>query len=83
MGLGTPWWTGDAVLRLLGDAGRKRRGNASSTWLAQPRAALAHDKIPIGPYKDPAREGIQAPRVTAQVYTRVTNRRNPPISSLR
>ena len=39
--------------------------------------------IRIPPYRERAREGIHAPRVTAHVFARVTNRQNPDAPSLR
>jgi len=77
------WWESkDAVLQIVDDTGRKQLGSGSGIPSAHRRAPLSPDKVPLRPYKDPAREGIQSLRVTAQVLVRVTNRRNPHCSSL-
>ena len=49
---------------------------------AHSRAALSEMRIPIGPYEDPAREGIQSPREIAHVFAGVTNRQIPHCASL-
>ena len=53
-----------AVSRLRSGGGRKHRGSTSNMRRAHPSAALSQKNIPIRPYNDPAREGLQSPRVT-------------------
>ena len=74
--------TMDAVLRLVSDgvnADRKRIGSGSDILHAHPCAALSQEKLRIRPYKEPVREGIQSPRVTAQVFARLTDSTNSPV----
>ncbi len=71
-----------AALGLVRDCGRKRAGSGSGTWRAHACAALSQEKIRIGLCKVPAREEIQARRVTAHTFARVANRRFPDISFL-
>ena len=83
-GVGTPWWM--TIREALGcklSSCRKRLGNASASSGAQQSAELSQENIRIRPYKDPAREGIQAARMIAHVFARVTNGRFPDVSSLR
>ena len=61
---------------------RKRAGNALTSIVAQRGAALSLGTIPIGVYMAPASEGIQSPRVTAQVFARAADRRNSHVSCL-
>ena len=51
--------TTDVAVRMLDEDGRKRNGNTASIGCAHPRAAVASREIPIGRYKETAREGIQ------------------------
>ena len=72
----------DAVLRLVSDgvnADRKRIGSGSDILHAHPCAALSQEKLRIRPYKEPVREGIQSPRVTAHVLARLTDSTNSPV----
>lgn len=62
---------------------RKRLGNALVSTRAHWCAPLSREKVPIWPYKDPARERIQTLRGTAQIFARATNPRNPHCTSLR
>ena len=74
--------TMDAVLRLVSDgvnADRKRIGSGSDILYAHPCAALSQEKLRIRPYKEPVREGIQSPRVTAHVLARLTDSTNSPV----
>ena len=74
--------TMDAVLRLVSDgvnADRKRIGSGSDILHAHPCAALSQEKLRIRPYKEPVREGIQSPRVTAHVLARLTDSTNSPV----
>ena len=48
----TSCWTYDAVLRLLMDGGRKRRGSALSIWLAHARVLLSSVSNRISRYKE-------------------------------
>ena len=61
---------------------RKQLGNGTGSTLAHPRAALSLEKSRVRPYRVSARGGIQALRVTAHVFARVTNRQNFDVSSL-
>lgn len=78
MALGSGSRTTDAVVRMLNNGGRKQIGNASSIGWAHPRAPQSEEKIRIRPYMVPAREGIQAPRVTAYGFARLTNSTSSP-----
>ena len=49
---GTSCWTYDAVLRLLTDAGRKRRGSALTNSLAHARVLLSSESNCISLYKE-------------------------------
>ena len=75
--------TTDVAVQMLNEDGRKHNGNTASIGCAHPHAAVASGEIPIGRYKEPAREGIQPPRVTAHVFARLANRRVPDVSTLR
>ena len=61
---------------------RKQAGNASTSIVAQWCVALSEEKIRIWPYEAPARERLQALRVTAHVSARLTGSRNPHFFSL-
>ena len=60
---------------------RKRGGNGTGIRRAHPSAVLSQEKFRIRPYWEPAREGIRALRAAARVFARVTNLRNPDVSS--
>ena len=67
--------TYEAGPRFAAEGGRKQIGSASGIGYAQPRAAVSSQAIRIGRIKERAREGIQATRVSAHLFARVTNRR--------
>ena len=64
----------EAGLRFAADGGRKRIGSAWRIGHAQPCATVSSQGIRIGRSKERAREGIQAPRMSAHLFAGVTNR---------
>ena len=68
----------------LSMAHRKRPGSVWTSTEAHRRASLSQEeKAHIRPYKEPARERIQAPRATAHAFACAADRQNPAVFSLR
>ena len=74
-----PQGTNAVFLRWYGGCQRYRKppGNGPASTGAHGRAPRSEEKISIRRYKVPAREGVEGSGVAAQVFARVTDRRNP------